>query len=202
MTEGSFLPSWSIASTTLCQPFTRADTPQHLELEPSTLEGVIEKHIGLQEAIEYLQHECLTNHFYITHFAGCAFLFNKDTFHSDIKVKSIYFHDSMNGPDQAVKEGQSGWVRQTVISRASFRRIPRYGKYQTISVRKRGIGKNLLLTVRTVMHQEQAGRLASDFNGAAWRRHSGSDPRPVSIKEEALTNACLPIPLGPCFSYS
>ena len=60
-------------------------------------EGVIEEHIAgkwhviaLQEAIEYLQHECRTNHFYNTHFAGCAVMFNKDTFYSDITVKSIY----------------------------------------------------------------------------------------------------------------
>ena len=50
--------------------------------------GAIEEHIAgkwhiiaLQEAIEYLQHECLMNHFYITHFARCAVLFNKDIFH-------------------------------------------------------------------------------------------------------------------------
>ena len=41
--------------------------------------GAIEEHVAgkwhivaLQEAIEYLQHECLVNHFYITHFAGCV----------------------------------------------------------------------------------------------------------------------------------
>ena len=51
--------------------------------------GAIEKHIAgklhiiaLQEAIEYLQHECLMNHFYITHFACCAVLFNRDSLHS------------------------------------------------------------------------------------------------------------------------
>ena len=60
--------------------------------------GAIEEHIAgkwhivaLQEAIEYLQHECLMNHFYITHFAGCAVLFNKDTFHSDVRVNSSTF---------------------------------------------------------------------------------------------------------------
>ena len=28
----------------------------------------------------------LTSHFYVTHCGGCAVLFNKDTFHSDINV--------------------------------------------------------------------------------------------------------------------
>ena len=59
---------------------------------------------------------------------------------------------------------------------------------------KRGIGKNLLLTVRTVMCQEQIDMVAGDFNGAAWRRRSGSDPRPISIIEEALANTSLQIP--------
>ena len=116
--------------------------------------------IALQEAIAYLQHECLANHFYITHYAGCAVLFNKDTFHSDVKVKSIYLHDTRNGQQQVVSEGQSKWVLQAVISRASFRRIPRNGKsYFTMMslhinnhfAKKRDIGKNLLLAVRTVM---------------------------------------------------
>ena len=47
-------------------------------------EGAIEEHIAvkwhvitLQEAIGYLQHECLTNHFYTAHFAGCAVLFQQ-----------------------------------------------------------------------------------------------------------------------------
>ena len=68
------------------------------------------------------------NHFYITHFAGCAVLFNKDTFHSDIKVNSVYIHHTRSGQQQVVNEGQSGWVLQAVISRAFFWRIPRNGK--------------------------------------------------------------------------
>ena len=58
--------------------------------------GAIEKHIvgkwhifELQEAIEYLQHDSLTNHFHISHYAGCAVLFNKDTFYPDVRVSSV-----------------------------------------------------------------------------------------------------------------
>ena len=35
-------------------------------------------------------------HFDVTHFAGCAVLFNKDTFHSDVKVNSVYIHEMGN----------------------------------------------------------------------------------------------------------
>ena len=64
--------------------------------------------------------------------------------------------------------------------------------------KKRGIGKNILKkTVRTIMLQEQVDMVAGDFNGAAGRRQSGSDPRPISIIEEAFVNTNLPVPPGP-----
>ena len=44
----------------------------------------------LQEAIEYFEHDILTNRFHVTHYGGCAVLINKDTFISDIKVSSFY----------------------------------------------------------------------------------------------------------------
>ena len=50
-------------------------------------EGAMEKHIAvkwhiitLHEAIEYLDHEFLTNRFYVTRYGGCAILFNKGHF--------------------------------------------------------------------------------------------------------------------------
>ena len=130
------------------------------------------------------------------------FLLNKDTFHPDIKVSSIYLHDTRNGRHHIVNEGQPGWVLQAVTSRASFRRPPRNGKSfftmmsQHINnhfAKKRCIGKKLILTVRTVMLQEHVDMVAGDFNGSAWRR-SGSDPRPISKIEEAFTKTSLPIP--------
>ena len=149
-----------------------------------------------QEANEYLQHECIMNHFYVTHFAGCAVLFNEDTFHSDVRVNSVYTHDSRNGQQQVVKEGQTGWVLEAVISRATFRRIPRNGKswFTMMSLHinnqyanKRGMTKNL----------SQVDMVAGDFNGAAWRRRSGDDQRRDSTLEEAFANKNLPIPHGP-----
>ena len=38
--------------------------------------------ITLQEASEYVDHELLTNRFQVTHYAGCAILFRKDTFYA------------------------------------------------------------------------------------------------------------------------
>ena len=181
---------------------------QYVELEPwtSTRQRRCEEQIAgkwhviaPQEALEDLQHERLTHHFYIT-FAGCAVMVNKDTFHSD--TAKSYLHD--NNGHQTVREGQSGWVLQAV-SRASFRRLPRNGKsYFTMmslhinaSAKKRGIAKNLLLTVRTVMHQQQVDLVAGDFNGAAWRRQTSSDSRFISSIEDAFVNTNSPLPPGP-----
>ena len=47
------------------------------------------------------------------------------------------------------------------------------------------------------MTQDQVDMVAGDFNGAAWRRQSSSDHRPISIIEEAFANTSLPIPPGP-----
>ena len=50
-------------------------------------EDAIEKQIAgkwhlitLQEASDYVEHEILPERFHVTHFAGCAVLFNKDIF--------------------------------------------------------------------------------------------------------------------------
>ena len=97
-------------------------------------EGAIEKQIAgkwhiitLQEAIEYVDHELLPNRFHVTHHGGCAVLFNKDTFFPDVKVKSIYLHDTRRENPDKVMEGDQGWVLQGVLSRASFRRPPLSG---------------------------------------------------------------------------
>ena len=77
--------------------------------------------IPLQEASEYVEHEILHERFHVTHFAGCAILFNKDTFYPDISVKPIYLHDTRRGLQDHIVEGKHEWVLQGVLSRASFR---------------------------------------------------------------------------------
>ena len=117
----------------------------------------------------------------MTHHAGCAVLFNKDTFYPDIKVSSIYLHDTRNGQHQIVNEGQSGLVLQAVISRASLRTLPRNGK-SFFTMMSLHINNHF---ARDVMLQEHVDMVAGDFNGAAWRRQSDSDPPPISMIEEA-----------------
>ena len=105
-------------------------------------------------------------------------LFNKDAFFPDVKVKSIYLHDTLRKLLDKVIEGDPGWVLQGVLSRASFRRQPPSGRktftvltlhISNIYAKKRAIGKKLILTIRAVMLDEKVDLVASDFNGAAWK---------------------------------
>ena len=58
----------------------------------------------------FVDHELLTNRFHVTHYGGCAVLFNKDAFFPDVKVKSMYLHDIRRVLPDKVVEGDSGWV--------------------------------------------------------------------------------------------
>ena len=71
--------------------------------------------ITLQEASDYVEHEILHERFHVTHFAGCAVLFNKDTFYPDISVKSIYLHDTTRCVQDHIVEGEYGWVLRGVL---------------------------------------------------------------------------------------
>ena len=113
----------SITSTATC-PFIRTETAEHLlESRTSAWKGAVEKQIAgkwhvviLQEAVEYVGHDLLTNRFHVTHYGECAVLFNKDTFFLDVKVKSIFLHDIRSVlPDKVVK-GKFRLVLQGVAS--------------------------------------------------------------------------------------
>ena len=102
-----------------------------------------------------------------------------------------------------VFEGDLGWVRHCVLSRASFRRLPFSGQkfFTVISLRinnsfakKRGIGKKLLLTTRAVMLDENVDSVAGDFNGDAWRRTTSAST--LSIIEEPFVDCDLLLPPG------
>ena len=125
---------------------------------------------SLQEAIEYVDHDILTNRFHVTHYGGCAILFNKDTFHPNIEVKSLYLHDTRRDLPDQVMEGDWEWVLQGVLSRASFRRPPLSGQ-KTCTV-----------------------LVAGDFNGTAWRCRSRNN---LSTIDEGFTDCALPTPPGP-----
>ena len=160
--------------------------------------------ITLQETIEYVDHELLTNRFHVTHYGGCAVLLHKDTFFPDVKVTSIFLHDNRNDLPDKVFEGDSGWSIQGVLSDASFRRQPPSGQksFTVISLhirvsyaKKRDIGKKLLLTIRAVMLDEKVDLVAGDFHGAAWRRTTSAST--LSIIAEAFVHCDLPLPPGP-----
>ena len=144
--------------------------------------------------------DILTSRFHLTHYAFCAVLLNKDTFYSDIDVKSIYLHDTRRDLSDQVMEGDQGWVMQGVLSRASFRRSPVSGqKYFTvlslhmsnIYVKKKGIAKKLILTLPAIMISQEVDLVAGDFNGITWR-HRGRDNF-STIDEDSI----LPTPPGP-----
>ena len=58
-------------------------------------------------------HSC---RFHVTHCAGYAILFHKDTYYHNIDVKSIYLHDTRRDLPDQVLEGEL----QGILSRASF----------------------------------------------------------------------------------
>ena len=118
-------------------------------------------------------------------------LFNKDTSFHDVKVKSIYLHDTRRELPDEVMEGDSGWFLLGVLSRASFRRQPLSGQktftvlslhISNMNAKKRGIGKKLILTIRAVMLDEKVDLVDGDFNGAAWRCDNRNN---ISTIEEA-----------------
>ena len=151
---------------------------------------------------EYVDHDILTYRFHVTHYGGCPILFNKDTFHPNIDVKSIYLHDIRRDfPDQ-VMEGEQGWVMQGVLSRASFRRSPVSGQksftvlsqhVSNMYAKKKGIAKKLILTLRTIMISQGVDSVAGDFNGTAWRCRSRNN---LSTIDEAFADCALPTPPG------
>ena len=52
------------------------------------------------------------------------------------------------------------------------------------SAKKRGVGKNLLIAVRTGTFQEQVNMVDGNFNGAAWRRQSGNEHRHSALSRK------------------
>ena len=158
--------------------------------------------ITMQEASDYVDHDILTGRFHVTDYAGCAILFNKDTFYPSVDVKSIYLHDTRRDLPDQVMEGEQGWVMQGVLSRASFRRSPVSGKkfftvlslnISNINAKKKGIAKKLILTLRAIMISQEVDLVAGDFNGTASRCRSRDN---LSTIDEAFTDCALPTPPG------
>ena len=159
--------------------------------------------IALQESSDHVGHDILQERFHVTHFAGCAILFNKDTFYPNISVKSIYLHDTRRGVQDHIVEGEQGWVLQGVLSRASFRRAAVSGQkffpvlslhISNIYAKKKGIAKKIIQTLRAIMISQDVDLVAGDFNGTAWRCRSRDN---LSTIDEAFADCALPTPPGP-----
>ena len=125
--------------------------------------------IILQEASEHVDHDFLTGRFHVTHYAGCAILFNKDTFLSNIDVKSIYLHDTRRDlPDQAM-EGDQGRVMQGVLSRASFRRPPLSGQETfTVSTYQQHLRQEERHRQEAHPHHPCCHDFSTDWRGCRW----------------------------------
>ena len=116
----------------------------------------------------------------------------------DSMLSSVEFKQgaaSKRGVEYESRGTQSELGREEASGRHYFTMVSLHIK--NTHAKKRRIAKHLLLAVRTVMHQQQVDLVAGDFNGAAWRRQSGSDSRSISSIEEAFVNTSLPLPPGP-----
>ena len=115
----------------------------------------------------------------------------------DVKVISIYLHVIRRLLPDKVVEGDSGWVLQGVLSRASFRRQPPSGRktftvltlhISNIYAKKRAIGKKLILTIRAVMLDEKVVTSTVLRGGATTGTMSAPSKRPL------LTALCRCLP--------
>ena len=215
--EGTLLPPLDITSTITYQ------TVQLSRRDSVSIVGILDLDVEKQEPLKatlrvngtsllYKKPSSTSsttffaNRFHVSHYGGCAILLNKDTFFSDIKVSSFYLYDTRACEKYKNSEGESGWVMQGVVSKAAFRRKPRYGQ-QTFTVmslhinnnfaKKRDIRKKLLLTLRAIMQDEHVDLVACDFDGAAWRQSSGNSLQPTGtlrggICRHGLSNATRP----------
>ena len=161
--------------------------------------------ITLQEATDYIDSGEITERFHISHFGGCAVLFNKDTFYSEVEASSVYLHDTRREERDQAAEGGQGWVMSGVLARATFKRQAANGQKHftvlclhicNIFAKKRGIAKKLILTIRTIMTSQHVDLVAGDFNGTAWRNTSMGNLTRNTI-EEASSDTNLPTPPGP-----
>ena len=159
--------------------------------------------VTLQQASDYVDHDILQERFHVTHYAGCAILFNKGTFYTNIDVKSIYLHDTRRGLQDQVVEGEQGWVLQGVLSQAIFRRPPVSGKknftvlslhVSNIYAKNKGFAKKLILTIRAIMISQEVDLVAGDFNETPWRCRSRDN---LCTIDEDFADCALPTPPGP-----
>ena len=210
--NSDFFDSWFRSQQVFHFSVSSAEEASCLQLESWTStrhRSCIEKQIAghwhlitLQEACDYVDHAILHERFYVTHFAGCAVFFNKDTFYTNVDVKSIYLHDTRRVLHDHIVEGEHGWVLQGVVSRASFRRAAANGQtvftvlslhINNVNAKKRGIAKKIIQAVRSLANSQDIDLVAGNFNGAALRCRSRDN---LSSIDEAFADCALLTPPG------
>ena len=91
-------------------------------------------------------------------------------------------------------------------ARCSFISFHRWQKYflvlslriSNVNAKKKGVTKEVMLTLRAIMVSQEVDLVAGDFNGSAWRSRSGDY---LSTIDEAVTQCALPTPLGPALLW-
>ena len=100
----------------------------NLDVEKELSKGILRENwyiITPQEASEYLEHDFLTNRFHVTHCGGMCDIVQQGyfLFGTSRCRPSISTTPGLVEQDK-IKEGESGWVLQGVVSRAAFPRQP------------------------------------------------------------------------------
>ena len=102
-----------------------------------------------------------------------------------------------------IVEGERGWVLQSVVSRASFRRATASGQkaftvlslhINNVFAKKKGIAKKVIQTIRAIMISQDNDLVACDFTGTAWRCRRRDN---LSSIDEVFSDGALPTPPGP-----
>ena len=120
----------------------------------------------------------------MTHFAGCASLFNKEV------CKIILLTENMDGFYKAFFHVPLFVVLQPVVRMSS----PYYRCTSAIFMPRQGIAKKIIQTIRALMISQNIDSVAGDFNDTAWRCRSRDN---ISTIDEVFTDCALPSPLVP-----
>ena len=84
-------------------------------------------------------------------------------------------------------------VRQ-LLGRSTLRCCLLSKYWQHLWLKKKGIAKKLILTLRAIMISQEVDLVAGDFQGTAWRCRSRDN---LSTVDEAFADCALPTPPGP-----
>ena len=82
--------------------------------------------VTLQEASDYVEHDIFQERFHVTHFAGCAILFNKDTFYlTSVSNRSTFMTQGEVCKIKSLKENRDGFYKK-------FFHVPHFVEPQSV----------------------------------------------------------------------